>query len=114
MDWMVKQYLTRFDQTDLTDLLLLRGRIMSMVEHCEESLDYGFPIYFSKGKAIAGYARRSDGLMFFLLNPDIVDKYRDKLAGSVEGRVRICLKRPNDTMDTRLLDVIDDMLWEAV
>lgn len=109
----VKQYLTRFEQTELADLLLLRGRIMNMLQPCEEGFEYGFPVYYFQGKATAGYAKRQEGLMFFLMEPDIVERYKEKLSDSLEGKVSICVKRPNTKLDHKLLEVIDDMLWEV-
>jgi hypothetical protein len=95
MDERVRAYLNGMDESLREDCAIVRERLMRGLVHAEEGFDHGFPVYYLKGKPVAGYACRKKGVMVYLMAPDIVARYAARLAGSLEGKSCICVKRGN-------------------
>jgi hypothetical protein len=110
MDERVRAYLNGMDESLREDCAILRERLMRGLVHAEEGFDRGFPVYYLQGKPVAGYACRKNGVMIYLMAPDIAARYDARLAGSLDSN--ICVKRGGKPAPPDVYEAIDEMIVE--
>ena len=106
----VAEYLSNLKPHHKRDVLLLRELVVERLPQAEEGFGYGFPVYFLRGEPVVGYAHRKKGLMLYVMRPDMVAVYGDRLSGHLDGKSCICLKRTGKPLNTGLFPVIEEML----
>lgn len=112
MDERVRAYLNGIDESLREDCSIIRERLMRGLIDAEEGFDHGFPVYYLKGKPVAGYACRKKGVMVYLMAPDIVAKHAVRLGGSLDGKGCICVKRGSKPAPPDVYETIDEILTE--
>ncbi|TLS48434.1 hypothetical protein FE782_30670 [Paenibacillus antri] len=91
-------------------VLLLRELVLERLPHAEEGFGHGFPLYRLRREPVVGIAHRKKGLMLYIMRPELVASYSDRLAGQLDGKSCICLKRAGKPLRDDLFPVIEEML----
>lgn len=64
----------------------LRARITSVAPEAHEAISYAMPAYRYHGRPLVSYAAFKDHCSFFPMGPDVLEPYRDQLAGFVQAK----------------------------
>lgn len=76
-------------------------------------LGSGFPVYTINGKWVSGFATRKKGVMFYLMNSAVLDKYDKELGRLRTGRSCIEYRVTKVLSIERLQEIMRMMLNEA-
>ena len=88
----VKKYIESAGEDRRPQLEELRERILRHFPGAEEAFENRFPLYrrAEDGHWLAGFAHGTKGVMFYLMDQAILDRYEDRLDGLRTGRS--CMK----------------------
>ncbi|MDR0139037.1 DUF1801 domain-containing protein [Metabacillus idriensis] len=110
----VQLYFRKAKEEHLEDMHMLRTKILSALPGAKEGFEYGFPVYYLDGELLAGYAGRQKGLMFYVMDPNIVAAYHEDLATRITGKTCIIIKETSQTSKQTILRCIDHMLEDLM
>ena len=77
-------------------LQALRATVAAAAPEAIEAISYGTPAFRYRGRPLVSYAAATAHCSFFPMSPDVLDRYRDRLAGFdlAKGTVRFTPDRP--------------------
>ena len=106
----VDAYLKEVPKDRLPALEKLRALCLQELKGYEEKMLYGGPCYVKDGKPIAGFASQKHFIGFYLLNMEVMDRYRDffQWEGVSMGKGVVRFSRP-DKID---YEAVQQMLAE--
>ncbi|MCM3597340.1 DUF1801 domain-containing protein [Metabacillus idriensis] len=110
----VQLYFSKAKEEHLEDMHMLRTKILSALPDAKEGFEYGFPVYYLDGELQVGYAGRQKGLMFYVMDPNIVAAYHEDLATRITGKTCIIIKENSQTSKQTILRCIDHMLEDLM
>ena len=87
----------------------LRELCMEILDGYEESMRYGMPGYNRPGEEIeVAFASQKNYISFYILKQEVLDKYRDKLAGINLGKGCIRYSSPKKIDFSIVRDLLVD------
>lgn len=110
----VQLYFRKAKEEHLEDMHMLRTKILTALPGAKEGFEYGFPVYYLDGELQVGYAGRQKGLMFYVMDPNIVAAYHEDLATRITGKTCIIIKETSQTSKQTILRCIDHMLEDLM
>jgi uncharacterized protein YdhG (YjbR/CyaY superfamily) len=110
----VQLYFRKAKEEHLEDMHMLRSKILSALPEAKEGFEYGFPVYYMDGEPLVGYAGRQKGLMFYVMDPNIVAAYHEELTTRITGKTCIIIKENSETSKQTILRCIDNMLTDLM
>lgn len=110
----VQLYFRKAKEEHLEDMHMLRTKILSALPGAKEGFEYGFPVYYLDGELQVGYAGRQKGLMFYVMDPNIVAAYHEDLATRITGKTCIIIKETSQISKQTILRCIDHMLEDLM
>jgi uncharacterized protein YdhG (YjbR/CyaY superfamily) len=106
----VAEYVSNLKPHHKRDVLLLRELVLERLPQAEEGFGFGFPLYFLQGEPVVGLAHRKKGLMLYVMRPELVASFGERLTGQLDGKSCICLKRTGKPLRIDLFPVIEELL----
>ncbi len=107
----VASYLAAAPTAERALLEDLRGLILQYFPHAEEGFDSRFPVYKTReGEWLAGFATRKRGVMFYLMDHEVLDAFGDELGKLRTGHGCIAYKATKERSLARLRELVIDML----
>jgi uncharacterized protein YdhG (YjbR/CyaY superfamily) len=107
----VEAYLAAAPPAERPVLEDLRALILHYFPSAEEGFDSRFPVYkTSAGEWIAGFATRKRGVMFYLLDHEVLDAFGNELGKLRTGHGCIAYKATKQRSLASLRELVIDML----
>lgn len=91
----VTEYMREARPTHLDALTELREICLQTLPGFKESMEYGVPTYSHNGKAEVSWNSQKDHISLFLMNPDIIKKYKPQLKNLDINKSCIRYKNPS-------------------
>jgi uncharacterized protein YdhG (YjbR/CyaY superfamily) len=114
MDSEVQAYIESAPKVLQPALRDLRSAIVSAFSDADETMYGGkFPVYNVDGVMVAGFAVRSKGIMLYLGDQAIVEKYKPKLGKLADGKACVLYKETPEMGAAELRHTIREMLRDA-
>ena len=105
----VPAYIAELSAEPRRDLSKLRALIREVAPTAVECMRYGLPGY-DQGGLLCAFAAQRNYLAFYLLDPEVVEKFRPRLGGLSSGKGCIRFRRFAELP----VEVVRRMLAEAV
>jgi uncharacterized protein YdhG (YjbR/CyaY superfamily) len=92
----------------------LRSAIINAFPDSEETMYGGkFPVYNLEGVMVAGFAVRSKGIMLYVCDQAVVEKYKPKLGKLADGKACVLYKETPEIGAAELRHTVREMLRDA-
>jgi uncharacterized protein YdhG (YjbR/CyaY superfamily) len=105
----VDQYLEDLEPERQSALTELRALVLGTVPGAEETIKYRMPTYEYEGEALCAFASQKNYMSLYM-EPDIVERHREELAGLSVGKSCIRFRK----LDKLPLDTVRTILHETV
>jgi uncharacterized protein YdhG (YjbR/CyaY superfamily) len=89
----VAAYLAELPAEARTDLKRLRALVREAAPRAVECMRYGLPGYEQKGAVLFAFAAQRNYLALYVLDPEVVEKFRRELGGLSSGKGCIRFRR---------------------
>ena len=100
----VDDYLKEVPEMRREALEQLRELCRKILDGYEESMEYGMPSYKKSGREVeVAFASQKNYISFYVLKEDVLNKYREALAGINLGKGCIRYRRPQQ-IDFRIVE----------
>lgn len=100
----VDDYLKEVPENRRESLTQLRNLCLEILDGYEESMEYGMPSYKKVGGEIeVAFASQVNYISFYILKEDVLNKYRDSLAGLNLGKGCIRYRKP-EQIDIKIVE----------
>ncbi len=109
----VDAYIKKAPKEQQERLWELRRMIEFTVPDAAETMGDHFPVYTIRDEWLCGFACRAKGVMFYLMNSEIIDEHKDELGSLVDGESCLKYKATKDRSLDELRDLYSTMLRDA-
>jgi uncharacterized protein YdhG (YjbR/CyaY superfamily) len=90
----VETYIAEAPEDRQAALIKLRSLCRKHLKGCEESIEYGMPVYKRNGAMEVSFASQKQYIAFYVLRKDVLDEFRDALGASSIGKGCVRFTKP--------------------